>query len=111
MSDTFVLREREREVTGCDAGGLRDGDQWLDAIQLQPSHAGDQGRSEERKGGEGREIYRTVQVLVDAPCPDVKKENAFEDTLFLIDILRQTKAKENKQKKVAFTINITLIQV
>ena len=40
---------------------------------------------------------------MDAPCPDVKKENAFEDTLFLIDILRQTKAKENKEKKVAFT--------
>ena len=44
----------------------------------------------------------TLQVLVDSPCPDVKKENAFEDTLFLIDILRQTRAKENKQKKVDF---------
>ena len=64
-------------------------------------------RTEERR----EEIHCSVQVLVDAPCPDVKKENAFEDTLFLIDILRQTKAKENKQKKVAFTINITLIQV
>ena len=45
-------------------------------------------------------VHCIVQVLVDAPCPDVKKENAFEDTLFLIDILRQTKARENKQKKV-----------
>ena len=48
----------------------------------------------------GGNIQCSVQVLVDAPCPDVKKENAFEDTLFLIDILRQTKAKENKEKKV-----------
>ena len=51
---------------------------------------------------EGERIYCSDQVLVDAPCPDVKKENAFEDTLFLIDILRQTRAKENKQKKVDF---------
>ena len=54
--------------------------------------------STEVKAGD---IQCSAQVLVDAPCPDVKKENAFEDTLFLIDIFRQTKAKENKQKKVS----------
>merc|ERR1712110_248614 len=42
-----------------------------------------------------------IKVLVDAPCPDVKKENAFEDTMFLIDILRQTKEKENMIRNLA----------
>lgn len=55
-------------------------------------------------------VHCIVQVLVDAPCPDVKKENAFEDTLFLIDIFRQTKAKENKQKKVGIH-SLKLIQI
>ena len=48
----------------------------------------------------------SFQVLVDSPCPDVKKENAFEDTMFLIDLLRQTKEKENKQKKVSISISL-----
>ena len=48
--------------------------------------------------------------MVDAPCPDVKKENAFEDTMFLIDILRQTKEKENKQKKEDMIRNMALEQ-
>lgn len=52
----------------------------------------------------------SFQVLVDAPCPDVKKENAFEDTMFLIDILRQTKEKENKQKKEDMIRNMALEQ-
>ena len=40
------------------------------------------------------------KVLVNNPCPVVKKENAFEDTMFLIDLLKQAKEKEIKQKKV-----------
>merc|ERR1712012_1164536 len=40
-----------------------------------------------------------IKVLVNNPCPAVKKENAFEDTMFLIDLLKQAKEKENKQKK------------
>jgi len=40
-----------------------------------------------------------VKVLVNNPCPQVKKENAFEDTMFLIELLKQEKQKENKQKK------------
>ena len=42
-----------------------------------------------------------VKVLVNNPCPQVKKENAFEDTMFLIELLKQEKQKENKQKKVS----------
>ena len=34
------------------------------------------------------------------PCPVVKKENAFEDTMFLIDLLKQSKEKENIKRKV-----------
>ena len=41
--------------------------------------------------------------MVNNPCPSVKKEDAFEDTLFLIDLLKQSKEKENKQKKVEAT--------
>ena len=41
--------------------------------------------------------------MVNNPCPSVKKEDAFEDTLFLIDLLKQSKEKENKQKKVEIT--------
>ena len=37
------------------------------------------------------------------PCPVVKKENAFEDTMFLIDLLKQSKEKENIKKKVKRT--------
>ena len=34
----------------------------------------------------------------------MKKENAFEDTMFLIDLLKQAKEKEIKQKKVSSII-------
>ena len=34
------------------------------------------------------------------PCPTVKREGAFEDTMFLIDLLKQSREKEIKEKKV-----------
>ena len=34
------------------------------------------------------------------PCPPVKREGAFEDTMFLIDLLKQSREKEIKEKKV-----------
>ena len=34
------------------------------------------------------------------PCPVVKREDAFEDTMFLIDLLKQSREKEIKEKKV-----------
>ena len=47
---------------------------------------------------------------MDSPCPVVKKENAFEDTMFLIDVLRQTKERENKQRKEDMIRNMALKQ-
>ena len=40
------------------------------------------------------------KVLVNNPCPPVKREGAFEDTMFLIDLLKQSREKEIKEKKV-----------
>jgi len=51
-----------------------------------------------------------IKVLVNNPCPSVKKEDAFEDTLFLIDLLKQSKEKENKQKKDDLIRNLALEQ-
>ena len=34
------------------------------------------------------------------PCPPVKREGAFEDTMFLIDLFKQSREKEIKEKKV-----------
>ena len=36
------------------------------------------------------------------PCPVVKREDAFEDTMFLIDLLKQSREKEIKEKKVGY---------
>ena len=41
-----------------------------------------------------------IKVLVNNPCPPVKREGAFEDTMFLIDLLKQSREKEIKEKKV-----------
>merc|ERR1711972_682447 len=51
-----------------------------------------------------------IKALVNNPCPSVKKEDAFEDTLFLIDVLKQSKEKENKQKKDDLIRNLALEQ-
>merc|ERR1712098_999575 len=51
-----------------------------------------------------------IKVLVNNPCPVVKKENAFEDTMFLIDLLKQSEEKENKQKKDDLIRNLALEQ-
>ena len=44
------------------------------------------------------------KVLVNNPCPPVKREGAFEDTMFLIDLLKQSREKEIKEKKVCHLI-------
>jgi len=51
-----------------------------------------------------------IKVLVNNPCPVVKKENAFEDTMFLIDLLKQSKEKENIKKKEDMIRNMALEQ-
>ena len=51
-----------------------------------------------------KSTFSCLKVLVNNPCPAVKKENAFEDTMFLIDLLKQAKEKENKQKKVSVNL-------
>ena len=43
-----------------------------------------------------------IKVLVNNPCPVVKREDAFEDTMFLIDLLKQSREKEIKEKKVGY---------
>eukprot|EP00090_Calanus_glacialis_P007650 TRINITY_DN16094_c0_g1_i1.p1 TRINITY_DN16094_c0_g1~~TRINITY_DN16094_c0_g1_i1.p1 ORF type:complete len:116 (-),score=39.10 TRINITY_DN16094_c0_g1_i1:48-395(-) len=40
-----------------------------------------------------------IKVVVINPVPEVKKGDAFEDTMLLIDMMKQQKQKENKQKK------------
>lgn len=43
---------------------------------------------------------QSIKVRVNNPSiPQVKKDDAFEDTMFLIDLVRQQKQKENKEKK------------
>jgi hypothetical protein len=40
------------------------------------------------------------KVVVNNPLPDMKKEDAFEDTMLLIDMVRQQVQKNNEDKKV-----------
>ena len=54
-----------------------------------------------------------VQVIVNNPVPEEKKQNpdSFEDTLLLLDIIKEKRMKEMKNKKVKSDqiINSTLI--
>eukprot|EP00092_Neocalanus_flemingeri_P027007 GFUD01029288.1.p1 GENE.GFUD01029288.1~~GFUD01029288.1.p1 ORF type:complete len:117 (+),score=28.52 GFUD01029288.1:145-495(+) len=40
-----------------------------------------------------------IKVIVNNPVPEVTKEDAFEDTMFLIDMMKQQSETNNKQKK------------
>ena len=40
-------------------------------------------------------------MVVINPIPEVKKGDAFEDTMMLIDIMKQQAEKDNKRKKVS----------
>merc|ERR1711934_943042 len=51
-----------------------------------------------------------IKVLVNNPCPPVKREGAFEDTMFLIDLLKQSREKEIKEKKEDMIRNMALEQ-
>ena len=42
-----------------------------------------------------------IQVVVNLPVPTVKKGDAFEDTMLLIDMMKQQKEKDNKQIKAS----------
>ena len=49
------------------------------------------------------EAFHIIQVLVDFPRPDsTSKENFYEDTMLLLQMVRDKKQKENKEKKVNF---------
>merc|ERR1719508_49750 len=42
-----------------------------------------------------------IKVLVNNPLPEVKMGDAFEDTMLLIDMVKQQTEKNNKVKKVS----------
>ena len=45
--------------------------------------------------------YCLQQVLVDFPRPDsLSKENFYEDTMLLLQMIRDKRQKENQEKKV-----------
>ena len=46
-------------------------------------------------------LDQICKVVVINPVPEVKKGDAFEDTMLLIDMMKQQKQKENKQKKAS----------
>ena len=48
--------------------------------------------------------YHITQVLVDFPRPDstAAKDNFYEDTMLLLQMVRDKKQKENREKKVQF---------
>ena len=49
------------------------------------------------------EAFHIIQVLVDFPRPDsTSKENFYEDTMLLLQMVRDKKQKENKEKKANF---------
>ena len=41
-----------------------------------------------------------TKVIVKNPVPEVKKGDAFEDTMLLIDMMKQQKEMNNQEKKV-----------
>ena len=47
--------------------------------------------------------YHINQVLVDFPRPDsTGKDNFYQDTMLLLQMVRDKRQKENRQKKVHF---------
>ena len=45
-------------------------------------------------------LHQIVQVLVQNPSPTkVEKDGSFEDTMLLLELMREKKQKENKMKK------------
>ena len=48
----------------------------------------------------GSYFIQIVQVLVQNPSPTkVEKDGSFEDTMLLLELMREKKQKENKMKK------------
>ena len=83
------------------AGLLHHQPRGLDSIQWKSPHAGNKGDVHWHTP-----LFLSIswsfyqKVLVNNPCPPVKREGAFEDTMFLIDLLKQSREKEIKEKKV-----------
>ena len=53
--------------------------------------------------------HHIIQVLIDFPCPDsTGKDNFYEDTMLLLQMVRDKRQKENRLKKVQFhNLNLT----
>ena len=89
----------------------------MDPLQQQSSHARNQGELEESFSCKECETsfvpcyeklpnkkFFVVQVIVNNPVPEEKKQNpdSFEDTLLLLDIIKEKKMNEMKTKKVCY---------
>lgn len=87
----------------------------MDPLQQQSPHAGNKGELAEnfpRRECETSFVpcyeklpnknFFVVQVIVNNPVPEEKKQNpdSFEDTLLLLDIIKEKKMNEMKTKKV-----------
>ena len=47
--------------------------------------------------------YKAFQVLVKNPMPEkVKRDGSFEDTMMLLEMIKEKQQKENKQMKACF---------
>ena len=47
-------------------------------------------------------MWTSLQVLVKEPLPEAKKSgDSFEDTMLLLDIVKERKQKENERTKVS----------
>ena len=53
----------------------------------------------------GLKVFSMLQVLVNKPLPDIKMDDSFQDTILIIDMIKQQTEKNNQAKKVSRTQN------